>query len=543
MDFIQATTVSASTSVSDEAEQLLYHCLTTIQDEDEQAMLDHHPLPGRPQEVPSLALWWAFLLTLLRHKDSQRSIWRSLVAGRVPHCPCYDVTDQAIYNRLEAEGPTYLMRVFARLSDLLRSFIEMALQQQGHPPLAPFAREVFALDETYLHPLQRRLPFLRHLLPGDPTLVAGKLVSLFDMRRQIWHAIRFEPEGQVSAIQAVQPLLAGLAKGILFLADLSYFRFSWFDQLTRQGFFWISRLRPQTSWRELHCYYRDGDTFDGIVALGIWNDQAAYAVRLVQFHRPGSRKWLYEYITNVCDPRQLSIEQIAGLYQQRWKIERAFYVLKCVLGLGWLWSVKQPVLLAQVWGVLIIAQIMQTLRMLLAIKAQVDPSDVSMIIMGEWLADGSGSGSILDWIAQGCRCGLIRAHREKYVQTPAVSWCSYVPLPPETILQREAHSRYPDDDDEPIFSEQEAHILRASIRERLQRHKQAQLQEQAQRRQVEEAQAAIRQRQKAQKREREISKRKDWWTQHDQQQRDHVPREQWPLPPGYGIAPWYTQQS
>ena len=42
-------------------------------------------------------------------------------------------------------------------------------------------------------------------------------------------------------------LLETLTPGSLILADLGYFSFPWFDYLTSQGYWWLSRLRERTS--------------------------------------------------------------------------------------------------------------------------------------------------------------------------------------------------------------------------------------------------------------------------------------------------------
>ncbi|MGH2585480.1 MAG: transposase, partial [Dehalococcoidia bacterium] len=65
-------------------------------------------------------------------------------------------------------------------------------------------------------------------------------------------------------------LLAHVRPGTLILADLGYFGFAWFDDLTAPGYFWLSRLRAKTSYTVLHAFYQRGDTFDGLVWLGTY---------------------------------------------------------------------------------------------------------------------------------------------------------------------------------------------------------------------------------------------------------------------------------
>ena len=121
-------------------------------------------------------------------------------------------------------------------------------------------------------------------------------------------------------------------------ADLGYFGFAWFDWLTDAGYQWLSRLRKKTGYRVIHTYYSRGDTFDGIVWLGVHRaDRAGHAVRLVTF-RQGNTP--HRYITNVRDPKLFAMADMARTYTQRWDIELAFKMLKQYLKLGLIRSAK-----------------------------------------------------------------------------------------------------------------------------------------------------------------------------------------------------------
>src|SRR5947207_12087773 len=158
---------------------------------DQQAAAEQADKPGRPVVLPSLSLWMAVLVAVLRGLKSQRAIWRLLAAGGWWKQPSYDIEDQAVYKRLEQEGYKPLVHLFERVSQLLAQWLQSALQayHQRHATLAAFASEVVALDEMHLDQVSRRLPILRHLKRGDAQLLPGKLVALFDVRLQQWRAI------------------------------------------------------------------------------------------------------------------------------------------------------------------------------------------------------------------------------------------------------------------------------------------------------------------------------------------------------------------
>jgi hypothetical protein len=422
---------------------------------DQEAVAEQSGKPGRPVSLPSVMLWMAVLVAVLRGLKSQRAIWRLLAAGGWWKQPSYDIGDQAVYKRLEQDGWQPLAQLFERVSQLIAHWLRPALQayHQRHAPLAPFAKEVVALDEMCLDQVSRRLPTLRHLKKGDTPLLPGKLVALFDVRLQQWRAIEYIASAKENGMKRAYRMLASVKAGTtLVLADLGYFSFRWFDELTELGYSWISRVKENTSVAVVHTYYQAGETFDRLVWLGAWNIKGKYVVRQVQFRQGGE---LRQYFTNVCNPTVLPMAEIARLYARRWDIELAFLTLKRELGLHLIWSSKSVVVLAQVWACLIIAQVMQALRMEVALRAEVDPFDVSLPLLFEALPQFSSQGydGIVECVRQGRRLGIIRPSTRLRIQAPEIAREQLMPLPPETVLCRQPCYRQEKNPDKPISSD------------------------------------------------------------------------------------------
>jgi hypothetical protein len=151
-------------------------------------------------------------------------------------------------------------------------------------------------------------------------------------------------------------MLANLPPGSLIVADLGYFGFRWFDDLTDGQYWWVSRLRAGTSDEIVHTDYQDDESFDGLVWLGKHRaDRAKHAVRLVQF-RVGEQT--HAYLTNVRDPQSFPLAEVARVYGRRWDLELAIKLVKRELGLHLLWSAKPVVIAQQVWAALCLAQIL-----------------------------------------------------------------------------------------------------------------------------------------------------------------------------------------
>ncbi len=433
----------------------------------EQVLAQTTPEPsgGRPPEVGELSLWMAVIVVLLRGLRSQRAIWRLLVGGGLWQEPCYDVGDQAIYNRLDRQGSGPLPAFFARLTDLLLIWLQPALQAQARlvEELAPFASEVVALDESTLDAVSRRLPMLRKLSAGDERLLPGKLVAVFDLRRQLWRAISYVEQVQDNEKRHARSMLAFIATGALILMDLGYFSFEWFDELSRQGYSWISRLREQTTFVVLHTYFDDGQTWDKLVWMGLWDTQAAYMVRMVHIAHGGVG---HRYITNVLDPKLLSIQQMAQLYARRWDIERAFLLLKQWLGIHLLWSSKPQVILAQVWACVILAQVIQAIRVQVAALAEVQICEVSVPLLMEYMSQWNGPAEE-GWrrcVEQGRRLGIIRPSSRLQVQVPQVPLSAYRAVPLGRTLVRPGH--YPDTQQDWEEADEQSRRMREAIASR-----------------------------------------------------------------------------
>lgn len=387
---------------------------------------------GRPPILPATLLWAGVLVIVLRRSTSQLALWRLVSSRGLWHFPAVPVTDDAVYKRLAKEGPTALETLFAQISSLLLDQPVPTATQS----LAPFATEVVALDETTLDPVARKLPALRQASPGSDRLLPGKLAGVFDVRRQLWRHLHYIPNPHQNEKHEARSLLASVPKGSMILADLGYFGFAWFDHLTDSGYHWVSRLRHKTSFTVLHIAYQDDQTLDAVVWLGAFRaDRAKHAVRLVEF-REGATT--YRYITNVLDPATLSIREIAQLYQRRWDIELAVNLVKTHLGLHLLWSSKTDVILTQVWAVLIIAQVLQSLRQLAAERADVDPFDISLTLLIEYLPQYAArhADPLTVFIEEGRQLGFIRPSRRIEIRAPTIPPTGYIPLPPDLSLTR-----------------------------------------------------------------------------------------------------------
>jgi hypothetical protein len=410
--------------------------LVSYLSEQTQAVVPVSRRRGKPATLSALHLCLGIVLCGLEGFGSQLKLWRRLCLEPMgPFAPVC-VVDQAVYNRLERAAGA-MRAYFAQVSGWM---VEQLVGLEDRR-LAPWARQVLALDESTLDAVGRWLPELRRVLPGDARLLAGRISALFDVRLQQWVRVEVWQEALANCKQQARLLIEGVPAGTLLLFDRGYLSFPWFDELTERGLWWISRYANHASMQVRHILYQGDGVLDAIVWLGRYRaDRAQYAVRLVQFYQQGQ---LHRYFTNVLDPSQLALADIARLYARRWDIELAFGVLKEHLHLSQLWSAKWEVVQVQIWCALLLAQLFHGLQVQLAAQEGVDPFDVSIELLVELvpplLQRGLAPLAVLG--RRGREIGLIRPSTRREVQVPFVDATWITPAPPEAWLPRE-RARY-----------------------------------------------------------------------------------------------------
>lgn len=375
------------------------------------------PGRGRPPLLPAMALWAALLVGLLRGLPCQRDLWRLLACHGLWDYPRFELTDSALYQRLQRTAPTQMQQFFTQLTATLHARLPPA----SATDLATFAPEIFALDHTVLDPVLRKRGLFRSLPPGAADLLPGALGCVFDVRRQQWQRVDYTELPLRDMRGSLLRLVEGLPVGSLVLFDLGYFSFWGLDTLTDRGYSYVTRLREKLSYAEAHVFY-DGPAGpatdptavslrDRLIYLGGYRaDRAAHPVRLIELTVGGRT---YRYLTNVLDPRVLPAAEVAELYRRRWDIERAFDLIKTELHLQLLWSGHQRTVLLQVYATFILAQVLLALRNQVAMQAGVEVREVSMPLLIRWmprLAAG-GRDPVAEFVAVGRRAGYLRPFR------------------------------------------------------------------------------------------------------------------------------------
>jgi hypothetical protein len=384
---------------------------------------------GQPRVIPAVALWTGILVGVIRGMSSQLEIWRLLTRQGLWDFPRYGVGDDAVYKRLKKAGQDTFKAIFMQVTAVLE-------QRYGKPvqKLASFATGVYAMDEMTLERIKKRLPSLRG---SQEAVLPGVMSVLFDVLKQRFFKIEFHQEVDQNEKVAARGMVVGLAKKSLILADLGYFAFAWFDELTDLSYYWVSRLREKTSYKVIQTLYSSQNQTDAIVWLGRYRaDKAKHAVRLIELKHQG-RTW--RYISNVLDPELLSARDIAQLYARRWDIEMMFNLVKRYLNLHCMWSSTLNVVLHQVYAVFTVAQIILCMRSEIAQKAKADVYEVSLDLIIRWIPRFAKNGvdPIKTIAEQGRAMKIIRPTTRMKWLPKEVDVKHYSKLPPDTQLVRQ----------------------------------------------------------------------------------------------------------
>jgi len=285
-----------------------------------------------------------------------------LQKGKIPGLKAVEVSPQAFYKRLGAIPHTVFLDLLRKTTQTLN--ISSSHERKWIKKLAPFATNIYAMDDTTLDALARKSILLKQHSKGAMETLGGRLGCVLDIVTGRFAEIIYDADSAANEKTHARPLVERLPTGALYIFDLGFFAFPFLDFLTEKGCFFISRLRNKTSFEIIETLAEKTHYRDRLIWLGKYrSDKAAHPVRLVEIKIDG--KW-WSYITNVLDPGMLNAPNLWTLYGYRWKIEKTFATVKRALNLAFLRVTHQNGILIQIWSTFTVYQVLQDLRLEIA---------------------------------------------------------------------------------------------------------------------------------------------------------------------------------
>jgi hypothetical protein len=312
------------------------------------ALVSQYHSLGLRERILTLPVMAAMVLSLIwRQVASASELVRMVARDSLLWAPPINVSQKAFSLRLGSLPDSLFKSVLLELLPKLQD--RSGARSRPHPPVVAKALrhfgKVWILDGSTLEALFRKVGPLRDQVaeqlaerPGEKPekVLGGKLFGLLDLASKLpvnlWH----DPDpdrSDLSFLGEVKPLLIS---GSLLLFDLVFYSFDWFDYLTDHQVSFVTRARTVGVYDVIQKLVDSARVHDYLVQFGKYrSDPCKHPLRLVEVELKGH--W-HRYLTNVLDPMVLSTADVMDLYEQRWRIEDAFLLVKRLLGLSYLWT-------------------------------------------------------------------------------------------------------------------------------------------------------------------------------------------------------------
>jgi hypothetical protein len=235
-------------------------------------------------------------------------------------------------------------------------------------------REVLVVDGSTLEALFRKLKALEELAPGT---LAGKICTVIDLASRLPRYVWFTDVAQAHDTNFLERVLKVSRPGTLWIFDRGFYDFGFFEQVIGRGAAWITRSKSNLAYRVSQVLEHNDFIRDRLVSI----EGCGHPLRLVEMRF--GRQW-YRYLTSVVDPAVLPAEIVADLYRRRWRIEEAFFIVKRVLNLSYLWTGSENGVLLQVWSTWLFFAVLVDLGDAVAeeLRIEFDRISLEMLIRG-----------------------------------------------------------------------------------------------------------------------------------------------------------------
>lgn len=338
---------------------------------------------GLRERILTLPVMVAFLLGLIwRQVSSVSDAVRELNEHGILWADPTRVSQQAVSERLRTFPAELFKRILLDLVPQMR--LRWQGRQRGLPEVITWAKEhfqgVFILDGSTLDALLRKVGLLRE---RKGVILAGRIAALLDCASRLPEQIWYEEDNQAHDLTFWERAVEMLSANTLLIFDLGFINYLNFEQLTERTIFFVTRMKKGAAYKIERVLHTDAHVHDYIIRLGSGKHACNYLYRLIEVEFQGA--W-YRYLTNVLDPERLPTAYVPLLYQQRWRIEDAFYVAKRLLGLAHFWVGSINGVQVQVWATWLFYLVLVDLTDQVAETMRLPYEDISLEMVFKGLA-------------------------------------------------------------------------------------------------------------------------------------------------------------
>jgi putative transposase len=239
----------------------------------------------------------------------------------------------------------------------------------------PFNGRVLALDASVISLSLKLMPWARF----SSTESSVKLHTALDLAGDLPDLVVIGP-GTLQDMKMARSRFR-FQSGTTVIFDKGYSNFAWYQKLTDQGVFFVTRQKDYTKTKVIRSrktnrtrgYICDQDVY--IAGRQAQRQKLVSKLRRISYRDPATGKKLI-FLTNRFD---LTTETICDLYKARWRVELFFKTLKQNLKIKKFLGTTAHAVQAQIWVALIAYLLIQVLR--LGLKARLSVPD-TMAVLG-----------------------------------------------------------------------------------------------------------------------------------------------------------------
>jgi Transposase DDE domain len=242
---------------------------------------------------------------------------------------------------------------------------------------------VITLDGKAIKRVAKRLKPLWGV-PGG--LLGGRALVAQDLRSGLAVAMRAHPDGDVNEVRFVGDLVPQVRRldpgKTLWVGDSGFCDLTQPARFAEQGDAFLVRYHPKVPfYADPACPAREGHDSRGRRYVEEWghlgsprNKKRLY-VRRITLYRPGEKDVIL--VTNLCDAVAVPAVDLLETYLQRWGIERMFQQVTEVFGLEHLIGTKPQGVIFQFAMCLLLYNLIQVVRGVIAVDAQRPHAEIS----------------------------------------------------------------------------------------------------------------------------------------------------------------------
>jgi DDE family transposase len=312
------------------------------------AVADQYRRLGFRYRILTLPIMVALVLTMIwQQVPSVSELVRMLARSELLWSPPRQVSQQALSLRLRSLPASLFAQVVHTILPQLQE--RSAARSRPFPPVIARAQQHFAhlwiADATKLEALFKKVGALRG---AEEHPHGGTLLGLLDLPSKLPVQVVWDAKTTTGERGLFDQLKDAVPPRTLLLMDRGFYGFPLFDWCTEHQVSFITRTRSDASYTVTQVLQETESVRDTLIQFGQFrSNPCRHPLRLVEIHT--TQGW-HQYLTNVLTPEVLTAQDVAALYEHRWRIEEAFALVKRLLGLSYLWTGAANGIELQVWA-------------------------------------------------------------------------------------------------------------------------------------------------------------------------------------------------